>query len=162
MRWPNAVLAETCRHAARSAYRSGRLHARQRGDWESAHWRGLLAALSSRYLERGVLLPAEVLSAELTPFLLIDPEADALAALTEYLVYQEDPETAELETLGILLNEAVRPLAGRDAHVLHLLRSALTSHTFDWLALFSYHNLRLLHAMVDDLPSCPGPDARLP
>ena len=24
------------------------------------------------------------------------------------------------------------------------------SHTFDWLALFSYHNLRLLHAMVGE------------
>jgi len=72
-------------------------------------------------------------------------------ALTEYLVFQEDPDTANLETLGILLNEAVRPLRDRDASVLHLLRSALTSHPFDWLALFSYHNLRLLHGMVDEI-----------
>jgi len=144
------VVAQTCRHATHAAYRRGRLHARQAGDWESAPWRGLLAALSSRYLERGVLLPAEALTAELSPFLLIEPEADALTALTEYLVFQEDPDTADLETLGILLNEAVRPLRGRDVYVNHLLRSALTSHNFDWLALFSYHNLRLLHAMVGE------------
>lgn len=150
MRWAGAVLAETCRHAAQAAYRRGRFHSRLSGDWESAHRRGLLAALSSRYLERGVLLPAEVLSAELSPFLLIEPEADALTALTEYMVFQEDPGTADLETLGILLNEAVRPLRERDAYVTHLLRCALTSHSFDWLALFSYHNLRLLHAMVDE------------
>jgi hypothetical protein len=149
MRWPHVVSAESCRHAAHLAYRRGRFHARLSGRWTSAHRLGLLAALSSRYLQRGDLRPTDILWAELAPFLLVETDADGLTALTEYLVFQEDPDHADIETLGLLLNEAVRPLDARDAEVLRLLRCALASHTFDWLAVFSYHNLRLLRHMVE-------------
>ena len=152
MRWPGVVVAESCRHAAHAAYRRGRLHARHSGNWLAAHRLGMLAALSSRYLERRDLRPTEVLWAELAPFLLIEPEADALEALAEYLVFQEDPDRADIELIGILLNEAVRPLGPQDADVVERLRPALAVHHFDWLALFSYHNLRLLRRMVGGPP----------
>lgn len=71
------------------------------------HRAGLYGALAAIYLKRGNPARTLTLWAELTPFLLM-PEETACAALAEYIVYQVEPENAQVVWLTQVISAALR------------------------------------------------------
>lgn len=105
--------ADSIRRAMRNSYAKHRTMAEtgQAPISEAPHHLGLFGALGTRYKARGLLprqgLPDVVLWPELSPFLLM-PEAQAVEALAEYVVWQECRDEAKVEWLQQAINRALR------------------------------------------------------
>lgn len=72
----------------------------------SPHASGLYGALGTRYLVTGKLTDKLSLMAEVAPFLSMN-EAEGQQMLTEYVVYQEQPQGAHVDQLRAALNSVV-------------------------------------------------------
>jgi hypothetical protein len=107
---------EGCREAMRLSYekhyelaRTGSLPMNM-----EPHQAGLIGALGTRYKVRGVLPSYEhVLWVELAPFLLMSKE-DSVEALTEYVLWQEQPSAAKRTWLAIKINKALSGVPSTD------------------------------------------------
>lgn len=104
---------EHTREAIRLSYKKHALAARQgklplRGG-ETPHIAGLYGALASRYVAAGISRSDYLLFPELSPFLLMK-ESDAVDALAEYVVCQENPEEGKIDWLSKLVNDALKTI----------------------------------------------------
>lgn len=102
---------EGTREACRMSYRKHYRLAVQRSaspDLGSPHAIGLYGLLATRYQARGFPSPEPAVWAELSPFLLMEPQV-AVEALAEYVVAQErGPEKARVGWLQQVISEALR------------------------------------------------------
>jgi hypothetical protein len=133
-----SLSAASCRNAVRHAYDEGRAHAERLESDMPPHWWGLCDALSSYCLSHAQLLPEPALWSELTPFLLVTDEEQAVSLLAEYAVFAAQPADADIETLGLHVNTALHRVDISDDHVVSFLRDAMEVHQPRWLALLSY------------------------
>jgi hypothetical protein len=79
------------------------------------HRAGLYGALRDSHVQHGRPAHALYLWAELTPFLLMSEET-ACAALAEYIVYQDLPQSAQVSWLAQVINAALRlPALSKDS-----------------------------------------------
>ena len=134
--------AGSCRSAVRHAYDEGRAHAGRLVSEMPPHWWGLCDALSSHCLSRGQLLPEPSLWSELTPFLLMAGEDEAVSLLAEYAVFTANPAEADIERLGVQINCALHRVDIADDRVVSFLHDAMEVHRPGWLALLSYETIR--------------------
>ena len=75
---------------------------------EEAHYFGLYGALAGRYWVRGKQINEAHLMAELVPFCAMKNEQQAIEALTEYVLYQEERTEARTEWLKWNINAALQ------------------------------------------------------
>lgn len=103
--------AEGCRKAIRLSYDKDVRLAREGlipvDSNESLHTVGLYGSLGSRYEVSGESKSEVEIWAELGPFLLMN-EAAALEALSEYVVYKEQPGETRMTWLKNLINDTFR------------------------------------------------------
>lgn len=120
---------------------------------DSPHVVGVFGALGTRYKGNGTLpsgtMPEAILWPELAPFLEM-PEADAVTALVEYVVWQEYPGFARFEWLYGKINQSVEAILrsgtnGSDRRV--FLALAVVNHA-GWTTVLDGANLL---AIEDDL-----------
>jgi hypothetical protein len=141
----DSLAAVACRsavhHAYNHAYREGCLNVGLPPCAVPPHWLGLSAALSQRCLSADLLLTEPALWAELTPFLLIPSEHEAVAALAEYAVFRAHPVAADIERLGLAVNPALHRLDITDHRVVAFLDDAMVVYRPAWLAIASYETL---------------------
>ena len=108
---------------------------------EPPSWWGFSALLSRHYLRHGSIRSILQLWSELLPFLLMDDERVAEAAVEEYLLYLEDRRSANIEWLGARIDEGLRRVdTWRAAIAAVLPRPALVLRS-PWLALLNYQTL---------------------
>lgn len=111
--------AEGIRQAMRRSYEKHRAMAEngQAPISEAPHHLALFGALGTRYKVRGLLprqgLPDMILWPELSPFLLM-PEAQAVEALAEYVVWQECRDQARVDWLREAVSRALRQRPDQD------------------------------------------------
>lgn len=137
-----SLSASACRAAVRHAYHEGRAHAARQASDMPPHWWALCDALSSHCLAHGELLPETSLWSELTPFLLIEDEDEAVSLLAEYAVFVAAPAAADIERLGLRLNPALHRVDVTDDHVVSFLHDAMEVRKPRWLALLSYETFQ--------------------
>ncbi len=142
MTFRGSLTASACRASVRHAYHEGRAHAQQISSEMPPHWWALCDALSSHCLAHGRLLPEGALWSELTPFLLLTNEDDAVSLLAEYTVFVRLPHEADIERLGLQLNTALHLVDIADDRVVSFLHDAMEIHRPGWLALLSYETFR--------------------
>ena len=79
---------------------------------DSPHRIALYGALASRYRTRGISPLEPELWAELAPFVSMTPDALAVQALAEYVVYQELPDDARQEWLRRVVEQEIATTRG--------------------------------------------------
>lgn len=72
------------------------------------HQKGLIVALQSRYRTFGIEQPLEMITNEISIFLMIPSQQTAIDALCEYVVYKEMPIDAKTDGLKRVLNETLK------------------------------------------------------
>ena len=138
---------ESIRQAMRKSYEKHRAMAEsgQAPISEPPHHLGLFGALGTRYKVRGLLppqgLPDMVLWPELSPFPLM-PQAQAVEALAEYVVWQECRDEARVEWLREAINGALRSEPEEDLMSFREIAADALVNGVAWL--------ELLHRDVDD------------
>jgi hypothetical protein len=137
-----SLSASACRAAVRHGYHEGRVHAAGQASDMPPHWWGLCDAWSRHCLAHGELLPETSLWSELTPFLLLDDENEAVSLLAEYAVFVTAPAEADIERLGVRLNPALHRVDMLNDHVVSFLHDAMEVRKPRWLALLSYETLQ--------------------
>ena len=141
MQWPAWMIANGRRMSAERAYLHARLQVSRLDTPERAHWWGLFALLSRHYLRHGQLRPIPEIWGELWPFLLISEDRAAEWAVLEYLVYLNEPRLADLQWLGIQLNEALVQAEVWNDAVGDVLDQPALALSAPWMALLSFPSL---------------------
>lgn len=80
----------------------------------TAHQMGLYGALGSRYVVRGAQVVEVVIWADLTPFMAMN-EPEAVEALAEYAVYQENPAGAKSWLRKVINDALLAALSSKDS-----------------------------------------------
>jgi hypothetical protein len=148
MTWPALWVAGGRFLSWERAYFPARLHATRLHTPQPASWWGLCALLSQHQMRQGRISPMPELWSELLPFLLVDNESVAERALKAYLVYLVDPQRANLEWLGLKVNEAVSRVECWNDDVATLLENPASTYQARWMALLSYESLLRLRRAV--------------
>ena len=107
---------------------------------DSAHNLGLYGALGSRYAVRRTPRPEVVLWGELAPFLAM-PEAEAVRALAEYVVYQEIPNQSQVKWLAERINAGLTSTNDKDIRQLAVLG---LSNRVTWCSMLNEHTRGVL------------------
>lgn len=148
MVWPAMMVGSGRFFLAGRAYLHARVHAARLHAPQPASWWGLCALLSQHQLRHGRIRPMPELWSELLPFLLMENEVDAERALEAYLVYLVDPHRANLERLGLQINEAMSRVERWNDDVATLLEAPASVYDARWMALLSYDSLLRLRRVV--------------
>jgi hypothetical protein len=148
MTWPELMVAGGRFFSGERAYLHARLHAARLHAPQPASWWGLCALLSQCHMRRGRIRPVPELWSELLPFLLLDSESVAERALKAYLAYLVDPRRANLEWLGLQVNDAMSRVERWNDDVAKLLESPASAYQARWMALLSYESLLRLRRAV--------------
>src|SRR4030095_10143915 len=111
--------AQGCREFMSDAYEHHAKAAREK-HMDSPHLIELHGALRSRYRARGLAMDEAVMWGELAPFLAMEP-AMSIAALSEYVAFQERHPGVRREWLGNTIRHAVQaPKVGTMTEVVRL------------------------------------------
>lgn len=113
---------------------------------DSPHIIGLYGALGTRYIARGMNVPEIVLWGELAPFLAMK-NGEAIEALAEYIVYQEQPEDARKSWLRKVINKAI--LAPENSHASGMAYSGLANNV-SWCNLLNDESIDALRRQIND------------
>jgi hypothetical protein len=106
------------REAIRESYAKHRRIAENRDDLDdSPHATGLYGALASRYRVSARIVPEPQIWPELLPFLMM-PETLAVEMLAEYVMFQEQPQVANVKLLSEAINFAVESGLNEDQNLL--------------------------------------------
>lgn len=126
---------EHTRESIRSSYKKHVLAA-QKGEIPlnggmTPHTTGLYGALASRYMAADIPRSEFLLFSELSPFLLMK-ESDAVEALAEYVVCQENPEEGKVAWLSKLVNDALRTIKDADPNYNAMATQVLLHRDIYW------------------------------
>lgn len=122
---------EVMRHSYRKHYQAAQKGKIPLSGDNSPHKAGLYGALGARYFVCGVRRMEFILWVELSPFLLMK-ETDAVDALAEYVVCQENPEGGNIIWLKRMINDALRTIREADPNYRALATDVLLQRDIYW------------------------------